>query len=253
MAIVRDVSPSMSQCELTFRARDPVDIDRARAQHAEYVSALEALGCEIHALPSDDTMPDSVFVEDTAVVVDEVAIVARPGAESRQPEVPAVREALAGYRTLAEITSPGTLDGGDVLVAGRRAIVGRSERTNEEGIRQLRRAMDAFGYQTQTVSVTGCLHLKSAVTALSNDLLLVDPRWVSRDQLAAFELLEIDPREEGAANIARVGSGLLYAAAFPRTRERIERRGFAVSTVANDECAKAEGAITCCSLIFMAT
>ncbi len=250
LAIVRDVSPAMASCELTHLVRTPIDVDRARAQHAEYASALEALGCAVLRLPADETMPDSVFVEDMAVVVDEVAVVTRPGAESRRVEVDAVREALAPYRALVEIVSPGTLDGGDVLVTGRSIVVGRSARTNEEGIRQLSSAMGAFGYRTRTASVNGCLHLKSAVTALSDEVLLLDPRWASPDEFGGFELVDIDPGEEGAANVARVGARLLYASAFPRTQERIERRGFSVLAVANDELAKAEGAVTCGSLIF---
>ncbi len=250
LAIVRDVSPSMTSCELTHIARTPIDVDRARGQHAAYARALETLGCAVRQLPADETMPDSVFVEDIAVVVDEVAVVTRPGAASRRGEVHAVREALAQYRALVEIVSPGTVDGGDVLVTGRSIVVGRSARTNEEGIRQLSRAMEAFGYATRSVSVNGCLHLKSAVTALSDELLLIDPRWALRDEFREFELLDTDPHEEGAANVARVGTRLLYASAFPRTRDRIERRGFSVLTVANDELAKAEGAVTCGSLIF---
>jgi dimethylargininase len=135
-------------------------------------------------------------------------------------------------------------------VAGRTVIAGRSERTNDEGIDQLREALAAFGYSTRTASVSGCLHLKSAVTAVSEHVLLIDPRWASAGEFRDFELIEVDPEEEAAANVARVGSGLLYAAAFPATRERMERRGFRVLTVASDELAKAEGAVTCGSLIF---
>lgn len=250
VAIVRDVSPAIGNCELTHLPRTFIDVHRARAQHADYARALEALGCAVLRLPADDTMPDSVFVEDIAVVVDEVAVVGRPGAESRRGEVEAVGEVLAQYRPLVGIVAPGTLDGGDVLVAGRTIFVGRSARTNDDGIDQFGQAMAAFGYRTCAATVTGCLHLKSAVTAVADDVLLIDPRRASRDEFRGFELIDIDPLEDAAANVARVGSRLLYAEGFPRTLDRLQQRGFSVLTVAADELARAEGAMTCGSLIF---
>ena len=249
LAMTRELSTSIEQCELTHIARRPIDLPRARLQHAQYERTLASLGCAVIRLSADHTMPDSVFVEDMAVVFDELAVIARPGAAPRRGEVHAVIEALAPHRPLVHIVSPGTLDGGDVLVAGRAVVVGRSGRTNDDGIAQLSRAVAAFGYHTSTTAVHGCLHLKSAVTALSDDVLLFDPRWANRDEFPSFEFVDVDPREDGAANALCIGDRIIYAAAHPRTRERIEARGFHVTAIDNDELAKAEGAVTCGSLI----
>jgi dimethylargininase len=250
VAIVREVSRSIAQCELTHLDRQPIDLERARRQHEAYRQALLGMGCRVEILGADDSMPDSVFIEDTAIVTDEVAVVTRPGAATRRGETAAVRMALSHYRPLAEVTAPATLDGGDVVVAGRRVLVGQSSRTNAEGVEQLARALAPFGYQTRAVPLTRCLHLKSAVTALDDETLLIDPEWASPLDLPGFEFVEIDPREPGAANIVRVGPTYLFAQAFPRTLERLQRHGLDVTTTPCDELAKAEGAVTCCSLVF---
>ncbi len=153
-------------------------------------------------------MPDCVFVEDMAVVLDEIAVIARPGAVSRRPETTAVAEALRRYRPLASIEAPATLDGGDVLVAGRSIFVGRSSRTNDAAAAQMRTLTGPFGYTVRQVDVKGCLHLKSAVTAVADGALLVNLSrdWVRSDDFAGFDLVEVDPGEAAAANIARIGS-----------------------------------------------
>lgn len=250
VALVRAISNAIARCELTHRERQPIDLSRARRQHDEYCRALASLGCSVAALDSDDTMPDSVFIEDTAVVVDEVAVIARPGAASRRAETAAVRTALDSYRTLVDIQAPATLDGGDVVIAGRRVMVGRSGRTNQQGVEQLSAALSPFGYETRAVDVSGCLHLKSAVTAIDERTLLINPVWISPSFFPGFELVEIDPGEPDAANVVRIGPTYLLAEGFPRTLERLQRYGLDVTTVPCDELAKAEGAVTCCSLIF---
>lgn len=239
----------MNRCELTHLARQPIDLDLARAQHAAYEECLRALGCTIHRLPAAPDHPDSVFVEDCAVVLDELAIVARPGAASRRGETVAVEEVLASLRPVARIEVPGTLDGGDLLRAGRTLLVGRSSRTNAEGIEQLRRLTDPFGYSVVPVEVHGCLHLKSAVTQVAPGLLLVNLDWIPAEPLREFDCIDIDPREPFAANALRIGDGVVYPLAFPRTRERLEARGITVHAIDLSELAKAEGAVTCCSLI----
>jgi dimethylargininase len=250
IALTRDVSPAIASCELTHLARQPIDVDRARAQHLEYERALERLGCRVSRLPADADMPDSVFIEDIGVVFDEIAVVARPGAVSRRPEIAEVSKALSHHRPIVQIVAPGTLDGGDVLVVGRSVFVGRTSRTNEAGIGQLRAAVASYGYSVVPASVRGCLHLKSAITALDDRTLLANRLSIAEEEFAAFDILDVDATESMAANIVRVGNGLLYAAAFPRTRERLERRGYAVTAIDVSEIAKAEGAVTCCSLIF---
>jgi dimethylargininase len=224
----------------------------ARAQHREYERCLETLGCTVQRLDAGADMPDSVFIEDIAVVFDELAVITLPGAPARRGETPAVDQALVEYRTLRYIEGPGTLDGGDVLVVGRHVFVGLSARTNAEGIEQLRRLLGDHGYTVRAVQVSGCLHLKSAASVIGDDLLLINRAWTTPSDFAAYELLDIDAGEPFAANTLRVGDSLVYPTGFPRTRERLEARGIAVHVVPASELAKAEGAVTCCSLVFSA-
>jgi dimethylargininase len=250
VALTRDVSSSLGYCELTHQSRVPIDVERARAQHAAYEQALTNMGCVVKRLAAGDGMADSVFIEDAAVVLDEVAVIARPGAESRRGEIQSVLLAVQPYRTLVRIEPPGTLDGGDVLVVGRSLFVGVTGRTNAEGVAQMREAAGRFGYDVRAVAIRGCLHLKSAVTAVDDETLLIQRDWAPPDAFRAFDLIHVHPLEPSAANIVRIGRRLLYAAAFPRTRDLLATRGFDATTIDVSEIAKAEGAVTCCSLIF---
>jgi dimethylargininase len=194
-------------------------------------------------------MPDSVFVEDMAIVFDELAILTRPGAGSRRREMPAIAAALAAHRPLQEIQPPATVDGGDVLLAGRHVFVGRSTRTNDAAVDQMRRLLAPFGYTVVGTDVRGCLHLKSAVTALDADRLLVNPAWVDAAVFAGFTLVPVAEDEPSAANVLRLADRVIAARAFPRTAERVAAQGLRVELVDASELAKAEGAVTCCSLI----
>ncbi|MCM2313789.1 MAG: dimethylargininase [Thermoanaerobaculia bacterium] len=250
IAVVREVSPSIAQCELTHVDRQPIDFDRATAQHDEYVRALESLGYRAIRLPALVGHPDAVFVEDCAVVVDEVAVITRPGAASRMGEVASIADALRPHRNLAFIEAPATLDGGDVLRAGRLVRIGRTARTNDEGIAQLRTILEPFGYDVGPAELTGCLHLKTAVTSVAPGILLVNRAWVDPSQFPGFDFVDVDPSEPFAANALLVGDALVLSSAFPRTRARLEARGIHVTTVDATELAKAEGGVTCCSLLF---
>lgn len=250
LALVRPVSASLPACALTHRAREPIDVARAREEHAAYVHLLADLGATVVTLAAADELPDAVFVEDTAVVLDEVAVITRPGAGSRRPETAAVRAALARYRPLAGIEAPGTLDGGDVLRLGRRLFVGRSGRTSDEGILQLRFLVRPHGYEVIPVDFTGCLHLKSAVTDVTDRLLLINPAWVDGAAFPGFDLLAVDPSESDAANALRLGLGVVYPSRHAGTARLLERAGVRVLPVPAGEVAKAEGGVTCCSLIF---
>lgn len=253
IAITRDVSRSLAGCELSFVPRVAIDIDLAIVQHDAYRQALGSLGCRVRTLPAQESMPDAVFVEDVAVVLDEVAIMTRPGAQSRRAEGASVATALAEYRSLLRIQAPGTLDGGDVLRIGRAIFVGQSARSNAAGIAQLRELAAAHGYTVRGVATRDCLHLKSAVTQVAQDTLLLQPAWVDADVFAGYRLIEVDPDEEHAANALRVGDGVVYPQCFPRTRQRLREADIAVATVDVSELQKAEGAVTCCSLVFAAT
>lgn len=252
IALVRDVSVALERCELSFQPRVPIDLERARAQHRAYVDALAQLGCRVEALPSLPEHPDAVFVEDTAVVVDEVAVITRPGAESRRAEVDSSAAALARYRKLAYIEDPGTLDGGDVLRVGRTLYVGRSARSDAAGIEQLRRHVAPYGYRVVPVELHGCLHLKTAVTQVAPGLLLINPGWVGKSSFPDVEFIEVHPGEAHAANAVQVDEAVIYPASFPHTRERLERRGLKVHALDMSETEKAEGGVTCCSVIFEA-
>jgi dimethylargininase len=250
IAITREISRAFERCELTHLARQPIDLAKARRQHEAYEKALAGAGCQVDRIGATDDMPDSVFIEDAAVVVDELAIVTRPGAESRRRETAAVAAALAPHRRLVMIESPGTLDGGDVLRVGTRVFVGESARTNAAAISQMTHHLAPLGYTVHAVPVEGCLHLKSAVSAISVDTLLFNPAWVRAGCFRPLNLVEVDPAEAYAANALLVGDAVIYPTAFPRTAARIRQYGGRVVELDVSELAKAEGAVTCCSLIF---
>jgi dimethylargininase len=249
LALTRAVPPSIVRCELTHLAREPIDVARAAAQHAAYADTLARLGCEVRHLPEEPELPDSVFVEDTAVVLDELAVITRPGAASRRAETASVAPTLGEYRRLDCIRAPGTLDGGDVLVLGRSVYVGLSGRTNADGVRQLAALLASYAYEVAGVELTGCLHLKSAVTGVGDDVVLVNPRWVDTSRFAGARSIAVHPDEPFAANVLRIGDTLVAAASAPRTRERLESAGFRVASVDVSVLAKAEAGVTCCSLI----
>jgi dimethylargininase len=307
IAFTRSVPASIGRCELTHLEREPIDYARAVAQHDAYEAALTALGCRVERLPEAPDLPDSVFVEDAAVVFEDLAVIMRPGAASRRPEVAAMAAALASHRPLGFIQPPGTMDGGDVLVTPGTVFVGISGRTNKEGAGQLRALLAPHGYEVVALPVTGCLHLKSAVTAVflppeggsyrngdrtpegggdgtgdrtpeggsyrngdgtpeggsyrnedrtpegGRGTLLINPEWVDRGYFRGFELIETDPSEPAAANVLRLGGRVICAQEHPKTRERLSVRGLVTHPVPAGELAKAEGGVTCCSVIVRVT
>ena len=191
IAITRQVSPAINQCELTHITREPINYERACNQHKQYEDALRSLGIDVISLNAEADLPDSVFVEDVALVLDDCAIMLNPGATSRRPEVATVEKALAPYREIFRIQPPATVDGGDILRVGKSIYVGLSSRSTEEAIEQMKVILEPRDYQVRGVRVTGCLHLKSAVTQVSTDTLLINPEWISKDD---FPALRQDPR-----------------------------------------------------------
>ena len=249
IAFTRSVPPTIINCELTHLQREPIDFERATEQHQRYEKALIEAGCTIQRLPFMPDLPDSVFVEDTAVVLPEIAIIARPGAESRRSEVPSVAHALQEYCKLEFIESPGTLDGGDVLPVGSTIYVGESSRTNDEGIRQLSEITSAYGYEVRRANVSRCLHLKSAVTRVGNDVILINPGLVDTSLFRGLNHIEVHPDEPHGANALWTGDSVIYSASHDQTRRRLEKNGISVIVVETDELEKAEGAVTCCSIV----
>lgn len=249
VALTRAVPRSLASCELTHLQRLPIDVERAAAQHSLYEDELRRAGCRVEHITPAHEQPDSVFVEDTAVIFDELAVVTRPGARSRQPEIGPVAEALSPYRPLARLTDPATLDGGDVLRLGRTIYVGISTRTNVEGARQLADAVSAFGYTLRCIRVRGCLHLKSAVTRLDDRTVICNPDWVDARCFDGYEAVFADPAEPSAANVLRIRDRVICAAAHERTARALHARGYEVRPVDVSELGKAEAGVTCCSLI----
>jgi dimethylargininase len=249
LVITRDISPRFNECELTHIERTPIDLNVARAQHHGYVQALKELGCAVLELPAEADLPDSVFVEDTAIVLPDVALLTRPGADSRKAEVASILRALSPYRKLVQVTAPATVDGGDVLVLGKEIYVGLSTRSNQAAIDQMNQLLEKFSYHVTAVEMRDCLHLKTAVTRVDDKTLLINRRWVDVENFEGYNLIDIDPSEPFAANCLPVNSAIIYPTAFPKTRRLLEEKGYRLKVIPMDELAKAEGAVTCCSLI----
>src|SRR5512147_2845139 len=218
LAITRAVSPRFAECEITHIERTPIDLNIACAQHQAYVQILKELGCQVIELPAEPDLPDSVFVEDTAFLLPEVAIITRPGADSRKPETESIARALSPHIDLIHICEPATVDGGDVLVLGKKIYVGLSTRSNPEAVDQLNELLQGYGYTVTGVQTQGCLHLKSAVTRVDEKTLLINPNWVDASHFAGFELIEIDRSEPFAANCLPTGDAIIFPLAFPKTR-----------------------------------
>jgi dimethylargininase len=252
IAITRAISPRFNECELTHLDRDPIDLDQARSQHRQYEEALRGLGVEVVSLPAEADLPDSVFVEDAALVLDEVALLTRPGADSRKAEVASIAAAITPYRPLVRIEAPGTVDGGDILRLDKDIYVGLSTRSNQAAIEQMRAALASYGYSVTGLPLTDCLHLKSAVTQASPDTLVINPAWVDKSHFPGWKFVEVHPDEPSAANIVLLPNGAIFPAHFPKTQKRLEEAGIRLTIVPATEVAKAEGAVTCCSLVFSA-
>ncbi len=249
-ALVRLPSRTLADCELLHVERQALDFAIAREQHAQYVTALEEAGVEVTALAEEPDLPDASFVEDTVVVLDEVAILCRPGTGSRAAEVERIKHETARIRPVRRIVAPGTIDGGDVLKLGRLLYVGLSTRTNEEGIRQLKEALRPFGYAVKAVHVRGCLHLKTGVTSPDEGLLLANPEWIDLGEFEGMEVLHVPSYEPWGANTLPVDGAVVVAASSPRSADLLERRGLRVISVNISELQKAEAGVTCLSVLY---
>lgn len=249
-AITRQVSASINDCELSFHARQRIDVAKAIAQHKAYQDCLAELGARIVSLPSEPGLPDAVFVEDAALVVDEVAVITNMGAPRRRAESKSLAKTLSQYRSLKFLNEPATLDGGDVLRVGRSVFVGLSRRTTRHGIDQLSDLLRPYDYHVQPVEVKSCLHLKSACSYIGNGTILVNRSWVDAEQLRGFELLDLPADEPAAANALLLNDVVILPASCPKTRALLEKLGFSTRIIDVSELQKAEAGVTCCSLIF---
>jgi dimethylargininase len=251
-AITRAVSSSLVDCELSFISRAPIDLEKARAHHLAFEQLLEKLGARVISLPEEKDLPDSMFVEDPALVLDEIAVIFPLGTESRRKEATSIAAALEKYRKLAYVKLPGTVEGGDVLQIGKKVFVGITRRSNPEGIRQLAVILAAYGYEVTAIPVTGCLHLKSAVTHLGRNTLLANRNWFNAERIVGFEWVDTDTSEPHAANALRIEDTVVLPASFPLTHKLLAARGFHVIPLDISELQKAEAGLTCSSLIFQA-
>ena len=249
-AITHKVSSRIADCQLTFLERTPIDYELAARQHETYENKLAELGIQITQLTDNGRYPDASFVEDTAIVLDEVAIICSMGVESRRGETQLIAQEFSKFRELEHISLPATIEGGDVLRVGRRVLVGMSSRTNREGVDALTRIAAQSGYEVIPVSVKGSLHLKSACSALNDETLLMNPEWIDGGNLSRFHLINTPPEEPESANVLRIGSTVCVQEGFPRTAELVHRIADRVEIINMSELRKAEAGLTCCSIIF---
>jgi len=249
-AITRAVSPSLAQCELSFIPRQPIDLAKAQAEHRAYEKLLADLGARVISLPAEPELADSMFVEDPALVLDELAVIFPLGAETRRREAPSIAAALEPFRKIQHVRLPGMIEGGDILRLGKKLFVGLSARSNADGIAQLSRIVSPHGYEVVGVPVTGCLHLKSAVTPLDEHTLLAKRAWFDTSFFPECGWVDVDPAEPQAGNALALSGTVIFPVSFPRTRDRIAARGFRVVSLDISELQKAESGLTCSSLIF---
>jgi len=248
-AITRGVSPGINRCELSHLTRQPIDFDKAVEQHRAYEGCLRTLGVSVIPLPAEPELPDSMFVEDPVVVVDEVAVMTRMGVGSRRAESKSLAPVLEPFRPLRWIQPPATLEGGDVIRVGKTLFVGSSARTNREGITQLANQLSPLGYGVFPVEVRGCLHLKSACCYIGDQKMLANRDWFDTAPFGGFELIDVPADEPRAANVLAIGETVLVPASFPRTAEMLDRRGCKVRMLDIAELMKAEAGLTCSSIL----
>ncbi len=250
IGLTRGVSPDIVRCELTFMERELINYDLAARQHDEYCGLLDYCGVKVEKLPASSDHPDCCFIEDTAIVLDELAVITSMGAASRRGEISAVRKALGKYRELAEIPPSASIEGGDVLRVGRKIFVGRSSRTSAAGIEDLARIATPLGYTVTPVAVRNSLHLTTACSLVGDDAVLINPRWADAEPFKEFDLLYTPDDEPWAANTFRIGGKVCLEAGFPRTIELVHKTNDQVEVLDISEFRKAEAGLSCLSLIF---
>jgi len=250
VAITNTPSPLLYLGVRTFADEAAVEYAIALREHEQYRDALQRCGCRVVSLDVNRDHPDSVFVEDTALVLDEIAIMMSPGAASRRDEPRAIEPTLREYRHVVRVEPPAMIDGGDIVRHGRRLYAGGSQRTNPAGISALSALSREYGYEVTSIPVFGCLHLKSACSALPDGRFLVNADWIDVSPLPSERLLQVPASEPWAGDVLVIGERVVVSDAFPETIELLERQGWEVVPVSVSEFAKVEGGVTCLSLVF---
>lgn len=249
-AIVRDVPESFNRCVSNSNTYDDIDTELAKLQHQQYCKTLSLLGINLIRLDTDDSLPDCCFTEDTAVIIDDLAIITSPGIESRVAETIALEKTLALYKGIFRISQPGTIEGGDVLRIERTLYIGISSRTNSEGIRQMAAILEPRGYCIVPVEIRNTLHLKSVCTYLGNGLIIVAEGYFDLNIFSGFEKIIVPEEEAYCANCLSVNRRVIIPKGFPKTKELLEEKGLLVIELEMSEFRKADGALTCLSVIF---
>lgn len=248
-AITRQPAKSFVNCEVSYVQREGIDFLRTARQYEGYCQALKQMGVTVESLPPVDRYPDSVFIEDNAIILDELAVMTSMGAGSRHGEPALLVPVLSKYRRLVKISLPATIEGGDVVQIGKALYVGLSARTNHAGIEALRALVEPLGYAVHPIEVRGCLHLKTACTPLDDETLLVNPYWINVEALGSLRLLPVPTNEPFGATVMRLQKGILANVSYPLTLEMIDAHGYQVTSVDMSEFSKAEAGVTCLSLL----
>ncbi len=249
-AIVRDIPDSFPQCVTNFAGTDPIDVSLARKQHKEYCDTLESLGLTLIRIEADNTLPDCCFVEDTALVLKELAIITNPGVASRVAETKAMKQVLSPLKKIHYILSQGTLEGGDVMRIEKHVFIGLSARTNEAGISQVTEILSPYGYTVISVKITGTLHLKSVVTYLGNNTIILAQGHFENKVFSAYDNIIVPKDEAYCANCLSINGSVLIPKGYPKTKALIVQKGFSVIELEMSEFEKADGALTCKSILF---
>ena len=227
------------------------DYAKALEQHHHYVAALQSCGLDVLVLDAEEAFPDSTFVEDTAVLIPECAVITRPAAPSRCDEVQTMRPVLERFFSrIEEIKDPGTLEGGDVMQVGRHFFIGLSKRTNRSGAEQLIRILQSYGYTGSTVAVTQFLHLKTGVTCIAHNTLLASGEFIGQVEFLDYRVLQVPETEAGGANGIEINGRVLLPSGYPVVRQMLAERNIDMIEVDISEFAKLDGGLTCLSLRF---
>jgi len=249
-AITRGVSRSIRECELTYRSREHIDYEKAASQLERYCQLLRKWDVDLLTMPANDTYPDGCFVQDTAIILDEVCVMASMGAEARRGEVSEVERMVSRFRSIQHIIAPATLDGGDVVQFGKRLFVGLSSRTNARGIAALSQIVELFGYTVVPVTVNGGLHLTTGCGIVNDETVLLNPRWLDASAFKGLRQLHVPEEEPWAANTIRVDNAVCLEEEAPRTVDLVQPHAGSIDTLDISEFRKAEGSLSCLSLIY---